>query len=86
MFCLEWSEWEEWGDCNTPCGSGQRFRVRTCSTGYPWDCEGSQTDYRQCILPACSTVPSGMLFCSVKTIPIPYIGWLKTTLDSYSDI
>lgn len=30
-----WAQWATWSDCNRSCGSGQRFRTRTCTNPTP---------------------------------------------------
>uniref|UniRef100_A0A158R565 Peptidase M12B domain-containing protein n=1 Tax=Syphacia muris TaxID=451379 RepID=A0A158R565_9BILA len=33
-----WNEWEPWQSCSASCGTGVRFRLRTCAEGH--DCSG----------------------------------------------
>jgi len=33
LYLATWSGWSEWGECNQPCGGGEKYATRTCKYG-----------------------------------------------------
>ena len=54
----QWTDWQTWGECSVPCGTGNMRRTRTCTNPAPYGggatCEGSGHEERTCSLkPVC---------------------------------
>ena len=52
-----WSAWEEWAECSSTCGRGERTRTRRCDNPSPQHdgetCDGKDTEQEACDLGAC---------------------------------
>ena len=50
-----WSSWNDWSRCSSPCGSGVRYRKRTCTRPKPsnggLECYGQDHDEIPCVMP-----------------------------------
>ncbi|XP_039256329.2 uncharacterized protein LOC120333047 [Styela clava] len=51
---MNFTEWGPWGSCYGTCGSGIKFRDRTCNTFVREDCEGKFTDDKVCWAGPCN--------------------------------
>lgn len=68
MHCVEryvgcpidggWSDWQPWSNCTTPCGIGDRFRIRGCHDPPPSNggkpCVGDPFEREDCLGTNCS--------------------------------
>ena len=62
--CPNWSEWESWTSCSSPCGPGQKSRKRTCDI--EGKCEGEGAQITACVGQKCADESWGeWLPCSV---------------------
>lgn len=47
-----WSEWSEWTGCSVSCGSGNKYKNRTCIKSFPQYpgkyCHGNDTNVESC--------------------------------------
>ncbi|KAJ2954179.1 hypothetical protein O0L34_g2413 [Tuta absoluta] len=52
-----WSGWGSWGPCSQTCGTGKRYRSRSCTRPTPagtgHNCVGSKTEFGACYLNPC---------------------------------
>ncbi|MCP4487021.1 MAG: thrombospondin type-1 domain-containing protein [Gammaproteobacteria bacterium] len=48
----EWSDWGEWGACDSTCTGGNQERTRSCTNPEPahggTDCQGDATESQAC--------------------------------------
>ncbi|XP_076801995.1 uncharacterized protein LOC143446297 isoform X1 [Clavelina lepadiformis] len=51
------TEWSPWSDCSKPCGTGERSRSRSCSTGNHSNCE-ADTETTSCNTQPCADPPT----------------------------
>lgn len=62
-----YTEWSEWSDCSTSCGTGEKFRTRNCTNPRPafggMDCSfiGMDRDVQKCELRPCAGEYYGLL-------------------------
>ena len=53
-----WSDWGPFGECDKPCGKGNKVRNRSCNNPSPEhggkQCEGSPTNSETCKIKECS--------------------------------
>lgn len=53
-----WSDWSEFSECSTTCGSGSKRRSRSCDSPAPQGdgkaCEGDQDETVECISHSCA--------------------------------
>ena len=60
-----YTEWSEWSDCSSNCGTGERFRTRNCTSPPPafggMDCSfiGMDRDAESCEKRACASTLNG---------------------------
>ena len=50
-----WNSWSKWTSCSSTCGTGKRFRVRSCSGGViiQGGCLGKVMENKECQLKPC---------------------------------
>ena len=52
-----WSQWNNWTECDQPCGTGSRNRSRNCDNPPPGhggdNCTGNATDVQSCNVDPC---------------------------------
>ena len=52
-----WAQWLSWGSCSQTCGSGDRYRSRSCSDPFPSfngaDCPGVSQESQTCNTNSC---------------------------------
>lgn len=52
-----WSEWSDYGECNKTCGTGKRYKYRTCTNPPPSkdgkDCRGKARKGKKCKVASC---------------------------------
>ncbi|XP_072046311.1 uncharacterized protein [Amphiura filiformis] len=60
--CPVWSAWGSWGSCSVPCGGGQQYRTKTCSScGNPSDgCGKSLSSSQPCNEQLCPALCQNM--------------------------
>ena len=61
-LCLDpvdggWSEWSDFSECTTTCGTGYQTRERTCNNPKPAhggrDCQGEKFELKECKKDSC---------------------------------
>ena len=53
-YCFKaWLRWSTWSDCSRSCGTGERSRSRSCSTGNNRDCDGRSKGTKACNVQDC---------------------------------
>jgi hypothetical protein len=78
----KWSNWGKWSSCSVSCGSGNRYRERSCSNPLPSDlgkqCEGNNRQTDSCTQERCRDhivafhaygISAGSTGSSVPTFP-----------------
>uniref|UniRef100_UPI00193A61B8 uncharacterized protein LOC120335429 n=1 Tax=Styela clava TaxID=7725 RepID=UPI00193A61B8 len=53
--CPIWTDWTLWTECSKTCGSGVRYRSRSCEFGRAYEdgCQGSMDESEACSVQAC---------------------------------